>query len=177
MYIGDIVAIVNHIGNIQLSFNEAAGLAIGVELKIRLMAELYQPLQKELKNVIKQDEAKKGYKIKNKNYWNCDLEYLESAIILIFNNKLDQQEIAKFEAFRQLRNKFLHADFVSFMKLLGVTPQGKKLIQDGYKDILKKSDIKEAVLSLDNKLCRKFQIMGNEVIEILDKLIYSLAKN
>lgn len=84
-----------------------------VELRMRLTGELSHPVRQkliDLVDIFKKNNPKKKHI--SDNYWNCDLSYLDDAIVEVFKNQLDIIELQKLDGFRKLRNKLLHADFV-----------------------------------------------------------------
>lgn len=80
--------------------------------------------------------------------------------------------------FSKLRNKLFHADFVALMKLLKITPTGRKMLQIGGKLTrveLKKYEILEAVLSTErNNGFTHMRMLAEEVKEILGTIILGI---
>lgn len=163
MQFGEISARLNSIENIQFKMDEAAGTALSVELRMRLLTELSQPVQ---------------IALKNKEYYKCELGHLEKAILLVFQDKLELGEKEKLTKFLNLRNKLMHGEFVSFAKLQGIVPKGQQIISSNTKNTLSMSNIKESILSVDwNQAFPEFRKLANEVKAIIDKLIFSHASN
>lgn len=164
MRTGEINAVLNATENIQLKMDEAGGATLAVELRIRLLAQLSQPIQATLKN-------------KNK-YWKCDLQYLIEAIISVCKNKLEIGEAEKLNKFLVLRHKLVHGNFVSFTKLQGIEPKGRQIIFSSTRKTLLESDIRESICSVDwNHAFSEFRKLASEVKSIVDRLIRCLADN
>lgn len=181
MRIGDIGAMISNINNISVALNSAAGAALMVELRMRLIGELSQTVRDKLIDLVanvKNNNPKK--KNISDNYWNCDLSFLDDAIVEAFKNQLEDVELQRIDGFRKLRNKLLHADFVGLMEELGISPTGRQILDpiNDKRNLLTSANIKEAILSVSSSRTRGLQTVeraANEVILILDKLIYSLA--
>lgn len=164
-----------HLQNIQLKLEKAAGLAVTTELRMRLIGQLSDPLKKKLKDLyIDNKKEAKPKKIISDQYWDCDLWFLELGIIETFKNKLTGQEILDIKRFRDFRNKLLHGDFVELMNELGVSPVGRQIFpKTGNKNILQPHDIKEAIISIDKTTgLSEFNEKAHDVIKILDKMIH-----
>lgn len=181
MRIGEIGAMISNINNIQVVLNSAAGAALMVELRMRLIGELSQSVRDKL--IVLVDIFKKNHP-KKKNvldtYWNCDLSYLDDAIVEVFKYQLDNVQLKKLDGFRKLRNKLLHADFVGLMEELGIPPTGRQILDpmNDKRNLLTSANIKESILSVSSSRTRGLQTVEREAKEvtlILDKLIYSLA--
>lgn len=181
MRIGDICAMISNINNIQVALDTAAGAALMVELRMRLLGEHSQPVRDKLIDlvaVIKKNKPKKKHI--SDNYWNCDLSLLDDAIVEVFKNQLDNVELLKLDGFRKLRNKLLHADFVGLMEELGIPQTGRQILDpmNDKRNLLTSANIKESVLSVSSPRTKGLQTVereAKEAILILDKLIYSLA--
>ena len=109
----------NNLNNIALKFSEATGAVVLVELRMRLIAETYKPLQHGLAMIIK-DAKKQKKRIRNEKYWDCDLEYLVNAVIKVFSDVLQPCVREELSAFRKLRNPLVHSKFVQLMENLGL---------------------------------------------------------
>jgi hypothetical protein len=184
MTFGEINSILSNINNIQCKLDSATGATVAVELRMRLIGELSEQVRKKLKGVvtIEFEERKKENsqaKRKSDNYWNCDLSFLDQAIDQVFQDKLEPSERQKIEKFRPLRNKLLHGDFVSLMKLMDIEPTGRQILSSiGNRNILDNANIKEALLSIDrNQGLKQVEIHANEVKSILEKLLVILAES
>ena len=181
MRIGEIGAMISNINNVQVALNSAAGAALMVELRMRLIGELSQPVRDKLLDLVdtfKKSNPKKKHV--SDNYWNCDLAYLDDAIVEVFKNQLDNIQLQKLDGFRKLRNKLLHADFVGLMEELGIPPTGRQILDpiNDKRNLLTSANIKESVLSVSSSRTRGLQTVEREAKEvtlILDKLIFSLA--
>jgi len=80
----------NKINDIGIKFGEASGAVAKVELLMRVIAEKYLPVQEALTLIMQ--KVKKGMKIRDKKYYNCKLEYLEEAILNVFQDKIEESE-------------------------------------------------------------------------------------
>lgn len=168
---GEITAMLSNINSIQHSLDEASGKAVMVETRMRLIGELSQTVQNTLKNLVTQSK-RKG---KSSDYWDCDLSFLDDALGIVFQTQLEVIERQKIVEFRNKRNALLHGDFVSLMKLIGISPTGRK-ITNGKRNMLESKNIKEAILSIDkNQGFQKLRTQASEIITLLDKIIHSLA--
>ena len=156
---GEIGAMIGTIQNIEDKLNQAAGVAVAVELRMRLIGELSEPVRSKLQELMRANRIKT-----NQEYWQCNLKYLEQAIFFVFSNNLNPKDLEVLESFRKLRNKLLHADFVGLMLELKMHPAGRE------------ADIREAIMSIDKQGLGDFEAQAKEVVSILDKLILSLAK-
>lgn len=171
-------SILPKIDNISLKLCEAAGLTVEAELKMRLIGELSEEIRNVIDEIIKNkiEERKRkdsGYKYtKGRKYWNCDLEILDEAILQVFADKLTMQEKKQLEAFRQKRNKFLHANFVGLMKLIGIEPIGRYISSNGDRNILDTENIIDSIVSIDNNGgFEAFRCAAGGVNLILNKLV------
>ena len=70
--------------NIQSKLNDAAGIAVGVELRMRLIGELSEEVRGRLNELIskereklKSENKKTPRHLKTSNYWDCQLSSLE----------------------------------------------------------------------------------------------------
>jgi hypothetical protein len=152
--------------NNRLKVSESSGIAVDVEIRMRILLELDSDLREELERQI---NAKK---IKNKNYWDCNLVFIESAIIKKYENKLKLAEIEILEKFRISRNKFLHGDFVDFMKEMCIEPTGRQIYSNGRRNILENCEIIEAIKSGErNQVFSKFNDLASKAFEIINELI------
>jgi len=175
---GEIGAMLTNLNNIQLKLEAASGAAVAVEMRMRLIGQLSEPVRDKLKELVNVYKASnKLKKTPSNKYWDCELSFLDQAIDEIFHDKLEPGERQKIEDFRPLRNKLLHADFVNLMKRMGIDPTGRQILSTaGNRNILDSADIKEAILSIDrNQGFEKFQTRAKGVSSILEKLIFSLA--
>ncbi len=174
---GEIGAMLTNLNNIQLKLEAASGAAVAVEMRMRLIGQLCEQVRDKLKELVNTYKASNKPKQPPSNkYWDCELSFLDQAIDEIFHDKLEPNERQKIEDFRPLRNKLLHADFVTLMKRMGIDPTGRQILStDGKRNILDSADIKEAVLSIDrNQGFEKFQVRAKEVRSILDRLSLAL---
>ena len=179
MDLGIINANLNCFANIQLALNQVAGLAVMIEVKMRTIAQLSQEVRDKSAYLIKNSKRKE----KDADYWNCKLTYLDDAIDSVFSNELNQNEHDLLKEFRHLRNKLLHGDFINLMKLMGILPTGRQLLQSTQagldRNLVDESDFIESVKSIDSQRNRgfyKFRQKATKVEEILNRLIRGLAK-
>ncbi len=179
---GEISTILKNIKQVQWKFDLASGAAVAVEVRMRLIGQLCEPVRDQLKKcvvyeLIERKKKNPNAKCKSYKHWNCELSFLEKAIDQVFYKELDLGERLKIEKFRPLRNKLLHGDFVSLMILMGIDPTGRQILSNvGNRNILDKGDVIEAVLSIDgNQGFEELEILAREVKDILDKLILGLA--
>lgn len=177
MRAGDIGAMISNINNIQIALSSAAGAALMVELRMRLIGEHSQTVRDKLIDIVAATTKKKNT---SNNYWNCDLSYLDDAIVEVFKDQLDSVELQKLDGFRKLRNKLLHADFVGLMQELGISPTGRQILDpmNDKRNLLTSANIKESVLSVSSSRTRGLPTVereAKEVVVILDRLMYSLA--
>lgn len=175
--------LLSNIDSHQFRLDPAAGTAVAVELRMRLICELYEPMRDKLKELVTKDHSertKKNPKAKRDydKYWECKLSYIDQGIDEVFHDKLEPIERQKIENFRPLRNKLLHADFVNLMIEMGIPPTSRLILSpDGKRQLLKSPEIKESVLSMGrNQGFERFRLQAVEVVSILDKLIRILPK-
>jgi hypothetical protein len=173
------------LGNIKLKLSEATGPAVGVELRMRITGELSDEVRKKIIEIRDKEEIsteeiectkckhiiKRNKKKSSAKYLDCNLEYLEQAILEVFKNRLTQSQVESLETARKIRNKLLHGDFVKLMNQLNIEPLGREIMKDGYK-ALKATEMSEAIISVDKngglERCRSY---SNEASEILDNII------
>ena len=75
----EITSMIRPFSDIQLKLNEAAGLAVMVEIRMRLIGELSKEVRNALKEVVekyRQETHKCKKSPKDYNYWECDLWFL-----------------------------------------------------------------------------------------------------
>ena len=173
---GEITSMLNNFGHAQLHLNEAAGYAVMVEVRMRLIGQLCEEVRNALVEVVDkymQDNPKCKRKPKV-NYWECDLQFLDDAIDQVFAEKLTSKKRQQIDEFRGLRNKLLHGDFVNLMVLMGIVPTGRVLDPNGKRNVLEEKDLREAILSIGserNQGFKKIREKAENVISILDELL------
>lgn len=162
----------NNLSSATIKLGEVAGPALAVELRMRLIGQFSEPVRVKLKQIQENKKKEKKY-IAVKEYLDCNLEYLDDAIIEVFKDKLQPNELVELEQYRPLRNKLLHADFVNLMIRLGIEPSGRQFFpKTGTRNALEPKDIKEAFLSIiSNQGFEKMRSQANGVIVILNKII------
>lgn len=154
--------VLNNLKNINFKIMEASGPAVVAESQMRLLAQFSLAVQNELRTLHKTDK-----------YWDCRLEQLEDAILIVFKNQLNDIEREKIEYFRKLRNKLLHADFIGLLIKMKIDPRGREINpKTGERNILSPDDIKEGIICIDRNFgFDNFKKLANEVTEIIQKLI------
>ena len=166
-----LVLLNNILPNNRLKLATAAGEAVDVEIRMRLIGQFSEQVRNKIQELV----AKKKRK-KSSDYWDCDLFFLEQAIIDVFRDKLESSKINTIEKFRILRNKLLHADFVGLMEELGIEPTSQEIFKHGKRGIVMNKDIKEALLSVErNQGFKTFEMLARETSSILDKLLINLV--
>lgn len=168
----EMIQITGLFNNIKFKINEALGPAVTLEIRMRLIGQFSNSIRDKLKELYKKDKRKYG----SSNYWDCKLVALEEAIIEVFADRFKELEYENFQKFRQWRNKFLHGDFVTdLIKFIGINAAGIKISQNG-RNILKPSNIQEAIISVDqNQSLNEFGKLANGINDFLDqKIIYQL---
>ncbi len=102
---GEIGAMLTNLNNIQLKLEAASGVAVAVEMRMRLIGQLCEPVRDKLKELVNAYKASnKLKKTPSNNYWDCELSFLDQAIDEIFHDKLEpneQQKIAGFSSFEK----------------------------------------------------------------------------
>ena len=161
--------ITKNIDNIQLKLNDAAGISVAIELRMRLIGQLSEAVRSKLKELATGNKRSRM----SSDYWDCKLFLLDEAILAVFHDTLDDNEREKIKKFRALRNELLHANFVDLMELLAIEPQGREIISaNENRNMLHTPDIKEALMSIDR--LQGFEIfnrIAHEIVTILDRLI------
>lgn len=177
MRVEEVNSLLQSIANLERKVSDAAGAAILVELRMRLIAELCKPVRVKLEELIKEKEKQSGKKIRDDKYWNCNLSFLEKAIQAVFSDNPDSIQLTGLKKTRDLRNALLHANFVEMMKLLRIPPEGRQIDSWGSKNKLEEAEIREAIISIDRSQgLGEFEKLAKEVAAILDRLIFSSAK-
>lgn len=174
-------SIISNIETKRADIREIAGDCVIIELKLKLLAEKNPLFRKEVHKLA----AKKK---KWKNYWNCMLEVLCSAIDLTFGDKLTPQQKNVVKLFKSsIRNEMLHANFIEVIVELGLSPDGQQVLSDGKRNQLKwpndsevaakEQILNEAVASFcrRNDVIRQFRILRGPFEEIVDDLLRSCS--
>ena len=86
--------IVTHLNNIQAKLDEAAGGAVAVEMRMRLIGELDWQVRAKLTELVTtehQKRMKKNMKAEKESdkYWKCKLYFLDNAIDAVLGENLD----------------------------------------------------------------------------------------
>jgi len=145
--------VLEDIHSLQIKFGEVAGAAFAVELKMRLIAQLSKPVQSKLKEL----------KLKQE-YWECDLQHLDSIIETLFFHVLTAEERRALKAFRIPRDKLIHSDFAAVMDVL--------IDSDSGRNALNKGNMLEALGNLQkSQALEKLHCQANLASTVLDKII------
>ncbi len=162
-----------HLGNTLLKLSTASGAAVSVEVRMRLIGEFSEKVQKKLEELALSRKSKKELtKTPNHKYWECNLNLLEEAVLEIFRHHFSSGVVSKIQSFRSMRNSLLHGNFVKLMKFLEIDGTGRQLGADGKRNILHPSEIAEAIKSIDRDGgFEKCETQAKEVATILDDFI------
>ncbi len=159
----EIAMILANLKNIELKLGEVAGAILCVEVQMRLICQLCKAVADELKG---------------DDYLKTKLVNVEKAIVNVFKNQLQSDELKKIERLLIVRNKLLHGDFVQGMKRIDVFPSSREIISSKCKKEIDKLDIREAIISLDkNHALDKVLGEAKQVQNIMERLIMGLAKS
>lgn len=171
----EIESLLSYMKNIEVKLQEACGATVAVELRMRLIGQFSQTVRDKIKELIKAWKLKnpQSKKKPSDKYWNCDLCFLDQAIVDVFQSSLSPIEYQTLLEFRDLRNSLLHADFVALMTSLKILPTGRQVLSiKGDRNILSSEDIEEAIKSVDrNQGLATIRNKANEVIVMLDNIL------
>lgn len=171
---GFINASLYNIGNLVLKWGEAAGPFLSIEPLMRYIAELHNPLQDKVIELIKTDKSTKNNQYVN--YWDCNPKYLVTAIESIFGNKIQPEALIQISKYPTLRDKFLHGNFIALMEIMVVEPSSRTQESSGKRKRLKPGEIYESFLSMErNDVFGKLRIYSAQVINALKEVAQSLA--
>ncbi len=116
----------------------------------------------------------KNTKKKDKNckyYWNCDLDDLLKAIKKAFKDTLSKEDIGTLKKFQEVRNKYLHANFVEALTKLGLSTGGR-VIKKGKRVPLEKREIGESIKAFhSNKGIRAVRKLTSSAEDVLKNLL------
>ena len=127
------------LSNIQPKIDAAAGAVTALEMRLRIVAELLQEVQDELRKRTKE------------KYYKADLYYLIPAVLAVFRDYLTDTDHRQIENCRPPRNKLSHASFAEFMTKVNGSAPGRTLNpQNGKPYELKNENLLEAALSVDH---------------------------
>jgi hypothetical protein len=130
---------INALHNLQGKIDVAAGAATALEMRLRIVAELVQEVQDELRKRTKE------------SYHEAKLYYLIPAILEVFQDHLTDIERQHIESCRPPRNKLTHASFVEFMLEINGEAPGRVIDRRTMKGRpLKKENLLEGAISLDH---------------------------
>lgn len=158
-----------------IPLTNVASNIIFAELLMRCIANSSESMQLNLKEIIATAESEKKFKEQHKDYWNCKLHYLTQAIVLSFRAKLNAEEETTLNDLRKYRNALAHGNIVSFLMILGFSPEGRKILQHGKRNILEEKDVIEACLTPNGPVFNECSRKVNSVIEILQKIFVYVA--
>lgn len=163
--------------NIEPSVQAASGLAVAVEMRMRLIGQFSDLVRKKLVTLVKHGKVQIPKGRKSSSYLKCDLQFLDKALADVFSKELSSSEHADLLEFRDLRNDLLHAKFVDLMKGLDIKPTGREIIVPSRdRNILASNDIEEAFKSIEtNQGFQKFCEKAKNVIRILDDILRRVA--
>jgi len=151
--------------NIQLKIDTAAGAATALELRLRIIAQLEIKVRDELRKKTK------------KAFHKAELDHLISAVLDVFQDKLDPVEQNIIRSCRPPRNKTAHGSFAELMiELTGEAP-GRHFDSYTLKPMpLEENDIIEGAVCIErNRGLDEFTKRARIAVSILeDKIMRSL---
>lgn len=158
----DLVSLNNNL----LQLGQAAGPILMIELKIRIIAERDLKFRKLVLDKVKNSRFNE--------YWNCELSSLVVVLGPYFN--LSEAEIDVLKKFIELRNKFVHGEYVSVLDKLGIRPEGREFLANGERSLLQEGELLEAAKALANiGIANKVSTYLEEVNVIVQKLLIKLS--
>lgn len=172
--------ILNSLYAIQSQLNKAAGTAVAIEMRMRLIGQFSSRVRDLLKDLVSiHNTEHPDYEEKTDKYWKCDLCFLDQAIEKSFRTQLNEQEQKALLKFRNLRNGLLHANFIKVMECLDISTKSRKALSSNTnndKDLIERKDIEEAVKAINtHQGFQQFLARANVVISILDRLLKTLV--
>ncbi len=130
--------LISTLHNIQSKIDDAAGALIALELRLRIIAQLEPKVQEELK------------KKTSDFFYEANLSYLITAVLEVFQEKLDPAEQELIKSCRMPRNKLAHASFVEFLIELNGEAEGRVIDpKTGKKNSLEKHDLVEGAKCIE----------------------------
>ncbi|MGE3921070.1 MAG: hypothetical protein AB7F64_09120 [Gammaproteobacteria bacterium] len=124
--------------NIQSKIDFATGAATALELRLRIIAQLDDRVQKELKRKTK------------KAYHKAELEHLIDSVLIVFQNELEIHEKDIISNCRIPRNKTTHASFAELMITLVGYASSRQLDNHSLKPLpLNEDDIVEGAVCIE----------------------------
>ena len=159
-----------NIKNLILEWSEAAGPFLSIEPLMRYVAEVHESVRDKAMALLK------GYKsAKNKqyvHYWDCNPKYLVGAIESEFGSKLHPEALTQITQYPDIRDKFLHGNFIELMRILEIKPVSRRMITPGVWEELKPGEIYEAFLSMKkNEVFKKLRLYSSNVTQSLHVII------
>jgi hypothetical protein len=169
---GLINAKINNIQTLILEWGEAAAPFLSIEPLMRYIGEVHQPVRNKAENLLKKDPTKQNKRYIH--YWDCNPKYLVGAIELEFGAILSQKELDELRKYCDIRDKFLHGNFISLMEVMGKPPYGR--IQVGLKKKkLEPGEIYESILGMkSNEVFHDLRQYSNALGDALFKILRSL---
>jgi hypothetical protein len=153
--------------NIQLKIDAAAGAATALELRLRIIAQLDERVQEELKNKTK------------KAYHKAELEHLIDAILIMFQNELEANEKDIISNSRIPRNKATHASFAELMIVLAGEAPGRQLDNRTLKPLpLDEDDVVKGAICIErNRGLDEFAKRARIAVSILETKVMRALKS
>ena len=152
---------INALHNLQGKIDEAAGAATALEMRLRIVAELVQEVQDELRKRTKD------------SYHEAKLYHLIPAILEVFHDYLIDAERQQIESCRPPRNKLTHASFVEFMLAVNGEAPGRIIDRRTMKGRpLNEGNLLEGSMSLDHSgALENFTRKARQAIAIVEDKI------
>lgn len=164
----------HHINTLVLQWGEAAGPFLSIELLMRHIAEIHKPMREKVVGLLKTDKSTKNKKYIH--YWDCDPKYLVDAIIAEFATALSSDIRVQILKYPDIRGKFLHANFIGLMEVMGGEPSSKLQIANGKWKELEPGEIYESLCSMKrNEAFEKVRRYASDVTQTLHEIIRSLT--
>lgn len=147
--------------NIQLKIDSAAGAATALELRLRIIAQIEEKVRDELKKNTKEP------------FHQAALKHLISAVLEVFQDKLDATEQSIIKQCRPPRNKTAHGSFAELMIELAGEASGRQLDNRTLKPLpLAEDDIIEGAICIErNGGLGDFSKLANRAASILEEKI------
>lgn len=136
---------------------------------MRYIAEIHKSMRDKVAELIKNDKSTKNNKYIH--YWNCNPKYLVGAIEVEFGNNIDPETLAQIRKYPDLRDKFLHGNFIELMEIMGIEPSSRLQISPGKRKRLEPGEMYESFLSMErNDVFGKLRRYSLSVKQALNKL-------
>lgn len=152
---------INALHNLQGKIDLASGAATALEMRLRIVAELVQEVQDELR------------KRTRESYHEANLYHLIPAVLEAFQDHLTDIERQHIASCRPPRNKLSHASFVEFILQINGEAPGRvidRLTMKGRP--LKKESLLEGAMSLDHSgALENFTRKARDALSIIEDKI------